>query len=62
MHSERLKCADNVKRDQGGSNLTCEMSVTKDMKNWGITKELAISLLFMCQNHELVAKYYGFHL
>jgi hypothetical protein len=33
VHNERLKCADNVKRDRGRPNLTCEKAVKKDMKD-----------------------------
>jgi hypothetical protein len=32
----------NKKRGRGQSNLTCEESVKKDLKDWCITKELAL--------------------
>ena len=42
MHSVRLKHAENVKRGWGRPNLTWEESVKRDMKDWSITKELAM--------------------
>ena len=42
VHSGRLKCAENVKRGRGIPNLTWEESVKRDLKDWSITKELAI--------------------
>ena len=62
------KRANNVKRGRGRPNLTWEESIKRDLKDWSITKELAIwtgvrgSFLSMCQSHELVARSYGFHL
>ncbi len=42
MHSGRLKRAENVKRGRGRPNLTWEESVKRDLKDWSITKELAM--------------------
>jgi hypothetical protein len=42
VHSGRLKHADNVKRGRGRPNLTWEESVKRDLKDWSITKELAM--------------------
>ena len=42
VHSRRLKRADNVKRGRGRPNLTWKESVKRDLKDWSITKELAI--------------------
>jgi hypothetical protein len=42
VHSERLKRADNVKRAWGRTNLTWEESIKRDLKDWSITKELAM--------------------
>ena len=42
MHSRRLKRAENVKRGRGRPNLTWEESVKRDLKDWSITKELAM--------------------
>ena len=38
----RIKRAENVKRGRGRPNLTWEESVKRDMKDWNITKELAM--------------------
>jgi hypothetical protein len=66
VHNRQLKRADNVKRGRGRPNLTWEESVKRDIKDWSITKELAMDRAawkhFMCQNHELVVRFYGFHL
>ena len=43
VHSRRLKRADNVKKGRGGPNLTWEESVKRDLKDWNITKELAMN-------------------
>ena len=37
-----LKRAENVKRGRGRPNLTREESVKRDLKDWSITKELAM--------------------
>ena len=42
VHSGRLKRADNIKRGRGRPNLTWEESVKRDLKDWSITKELAM--------------------
>ena len=42
VHSGLLKHADNVKRGRGRPNLTWEESVKRDLKDWSITKELAM--------------------
>ena len=42
VHSGRIKRADNVKRGRGRPNLTWEESVKRDLKDWNITKELAM--------------------
>ena len=42
MHSGWLKRAENVKRGQSRPNLTWEESVKRDLKDWSITKELAM--------------------
>ena len=42
VHSGRLKRAENVKRGRGRPNLTWEESVKRDLKDWSITKELAM--------------------
>uniref|UniRef100_M8D467 mRNA export factor GLE1 n=1 Tax=Aegilops tauschii TaxID=37682 RepID=M8D467_AEGTA len=42
VHSGRLKHADNVKRGRGRPNLTWEESVRRDLKDWSITKVLAM--------------------
>ena len=40
--ADRLKRAENVKRGRGRPNLTWEESVKRDLKDWSITKELAM--------------------
>jgi hypothetical protein len=42
VHSGRLRRADNVKRGRGRPNLTWEESVKRDLKDWVITKDLAL--------------------
>jgi hypothetical protein len=42
VHSGRLKRADNVKRGRGRPNLIWEECVKRDLKDWSITKELAM--------------------
>lgn len=42
VHSGRIKRAENVKRGRGRPNLTWEESVKRDLKDWNITKELAM--------------------
>ena len=42
VHSGRLKRAENVKIGRGRPNLTWEESVKRDLKDWSITKELAM--------------------
>jgi hypothetical protein len=44
VHSEWLKHADNVKRGRDRLNLTWEESVKRDLKDWSITKELAVDM------------------
>ena len=42
VHSGWLKRVDNVKRGRGRPNLTWEESVKRDLKDWNITRELAM--------------------
>ena len=42
VHSGRLKHAENVKRGRGSPNLTWEESIKTNLKDWSITKELAM--------------------
>jgi hypothetical protein len=42
LHTGRIKRDENVKRGRGRPNLTWEESVKRDMKDWNITKELAM--------------------
>ena len=42
VHIGRVRCADNVKRGRGRPNLTWEESVKRDLKDWAITKDLAL--------------------
>jgi hypothetical protein len=42
VHSARLKRVDNVKIGWGRPNLACGESVKRDLKDWSITKELAM--------------------
>ena len=42
VHSGRVKRAENVKKGRGRPNLTWEESVKRDLKDWSITKELAM--------------------
>ena len=42
MHSGRLKRAENVKKGRGRPNLIWEEFVKRDLKDWSITKELAM--------------------
>jgi hypothetical protein len=37
-----IRQTDNKKRDRGRPNLTWEESVKRDLKNWCVTKELAL--------------------
>ena len=58
VHSGRLKRADNVKKGWGRPNLTWEESVKRDLKDWSITKELAIDrgvweLAIQGENHHI---------
>jgi hypothetical protein len=43
VHSGRLKHADNTKSGQGRQNLTWEESIKRDLKDWSITKEIAMN-------------------
>jgi hypothetical protein len=42
IRNEVIRRAGNKKRDRGRSNLTWEEFVKKDLKDWCITKELAL--------------------
>jgi hypothetical protein len=42
VYRERLERAENIKRGRGRPNLTWEESVKRDLKDWSITKELAV--------------------
>src|SRR4051812_42555146 len=42
VHSGRLRRADNIKRVRGRPNLTWEESMKRDLKDWVITKDLAL--------------------
>ena len=42
LHTGRIKRDENVKRGHDRPNLTWEESVKKDLKDWNITKELAM--------------------
>ena len=42
MRSGVLKRADNVKRGRGRPKLTCDESVKRDLKEWNISKEIAL--------------------
>ena len=42
VHSGRLKRAETVKRGRSRPNLTWKESVKRDLKDWSITKELAM--------------------
>ena len=67
MHSGQLKRAENVKRGRGRPSLTWEESIKRDLKDWNITKELAMDmgawkLAIHMSDHELVARSCGFQL
>jgi hypothetical protein len=42
VRSGVIRRSDNEKRGRGRPNLTCEESVKRDLKDWCITKELAL--------------------
>jgi hypothetical protein len=42
IHNGVIRQTDNKKRDRGRPNLTWEESVKRDLKDWCITKELAL--------------------
>jgi hypothetical protein len=42
IRSGVIRRTGNERRGRGRSNLTCEESVKRDLKNWCITKELAL--------------------
>jgi hypothetical protein len=42
IHNGVIRQTDNNKRSRGRSNLTCEESVKRDLKDWCITKELPL--------------------
>jgi len=42
VHSGVLKWVDNVKRGRGRPKLTWDESVKRDLKEWNISKELAM--------------------
>ncbi|EMS49379.1 Retrovirus-related Pol polyprotein LINE-1 [Triticum urartu] len=54
VHSGRLKRAENVKRGRGRPNLTWEESVKRDLKDWSITKELAMDRGRVWAGHNIV--------
>ena len=41
-YTEVLERVDNVKRGRGRSKLTWDESVKRDLKNWNISKEIAL--------------------
>ena len=43
MHSGVLKRVDKVKRDRGRPKLTWDESVNRDLKDWNISKEIALN-------------------
>ena len=59
-----LERVDNVKRGRGRPKLTWDESVKRDIKDWNISKEIALDRsawrLSMCLNLELIS--FGFHL
>ena len=59
-----LERVDNVKRGRGRPKLTWDESVKRDLKDWNISKEIALDRsawrLSMCLNLELIS--FGFHL
>jgi hypothetical protein len=44
VHSGIIRRIDNKRRGRGRPNLTCEESVKRDLKDWSITKELALDM------------------
>ena len=42
MHSGVFERVDNVKRGRGRSKLTWDESVKRDLKDWNISKEIAL--------------------
>ena len=44
MRSGVLKRVDKVKRGRGRPKLTCDESVKRDLKDWNISKEIALDM------------------
>jgi hypothetical protein len=44
VRSGIIRRIDNMRRGRGRPNLTCEESVKRDLKDWSITKELALDM------------------
>jgi hypothetical protein len=44
VRSGIIRRIDNKRRGRGRPNLTCEESVKRDLKDWSITKELALDM------------------
>jgi hypothetical protein len=44
VRSGIIRRIDNKRRGRGRPNLTCEESVNRDLKDWSITKELALDM------------------
>ena len=42
MRSRMLKCVDKVKRGRGRPKLTWDESVKRNLKDWNISKEVAL--------------------
>jgi hypothetical protein len=42
VHNGVIRRTNNKKRGRGQPNLTCEKSMKSDLKDWCITKELAL--------------------
>ena len=42
MRSRVLKCVDKIKRGSGRLKLTWDESVKRDLKDWNISKEIAL--------------------
>ena len=44
MHSGVLKRVNNVKRGRGRPKLTWDESIKRDLKDWNISKEIALDM------------------
>ena len=47
MRNGVLERVDNVKRGRGRPKLTCDESVKRDLKDWNISKEIALDRSFI---------------